>query len=326
MGMAKRGVQMRHQDWKMVHRQQRPIGPLTRVCICPSQLQQEADLIDYDDGANAVDALMTLHGDRRSGGESDGSSPGPASGAGTNKRSATSPKVESVQAVKRAKNGSDSPATRTVIEVLNTPNVASPVPRTEGGSNGEGYFKGAQIPKPESNNGAQSVSSETETKESAPASAPVPAVEAPPQAESVKATEDRPPTPPSEPVAAPPAAAVEDVMMAEPEQSAPVDEAPVLAPAPAAPQSIETAEPVQPPAQPEAASADTLTAVPDAKEKDMEVDGPEIGRPATPDLPPPPPATEPSAVEPVMTAPETESAPPAPVAAETPVEGEKKDE
>jgi glucose repression mediator protein len=313
---------MRHPGRKMVHHQQRLIGPLTRVCTSPSVLLQEADLIDYDDGANAVDALMTLHGDRPSGGESDGSSPGPASGAGTNKRSATSPKVESVQAVKRAKNGSDSPATRTVIEVLNTPNVASPVPRTEAASNGEGYFKGAQIPKPESNNGAQPVSSETETKESAP----TPAVEVPPQTEPVKATEDRPPTPPSEPVAAPPAAAVEDVTMAEPEQSAPVVEAIAPAPAPTAPQSTETAEAVQRPAQLEAASADKPTAVPDAKEKDMEVDAPEIGRPTTPDLPPPPPAAEPSAVEPMVAAPEIETAPLAPVAAETPVEGDKKDE
>ncbi|RYE91912.1 MAG: hypothetical protein EOO77_47510, partial [Oxalobacteraceae bacterium] len=113
-----------------------------------------------------------------------------------------------------------------MIEVLNTPNVASPVPRTEAGSNGEGYFKGAQIPKPESNNGAQPVSSEAEAKESAPTPAPAPAVEVAPQAEPVKAAEDRPPTPPSEPGAAPPAAAVEDVTMAEPEQSAPVVEAP----------------------------------------------------------------------------------------------------
>lgn len=272
------------------------------------------DCLDYDDGANAVDALMTLHGDRPSGGESDGSSPAPVSATGTNKRAATSPKVDSLQAVKRAKNGSDSPATRTVIEVLNTPSVDSPAARNESSNTGEGYFKGDVPPAPATSNADQAATAEEKPKDApAESAAAAPSSEAIPSSEPTKETEAKVATPPMAPVAAP-AAQSEDVVMSEPEQPAPEAPAPVVEPTPAAvrTENVEKVEaeaaapPLAEPAAPEPSVE--VPIVPDAsgsKTKEMEVDPPaEVQRPATPDLPPPPPP-----------APASEAAPPAAVTA-----------
>jgi hypothetical protein len=237
---------------------------------------------------------MTLHGDRPSNADSGSASPSAGS-----KRPA-SPKLDTVQAVKKSKSGSDSPATRTVIEVLNTPSVDSPLPRTENGSNGDGYFKGVLAKNSESNGSEAAVQDDQEKKdevvepvepESAATSAAaievdepkVPALSTEPAAltgdsEDVTMSEAEQPAQAVEPATAPTTIAESDSAAATAEISSitqPTEEISTIEPAPVEPSAIE-------PVTSEAVSAEPATSA-------MEVDPPvEVDRPLTPELPAPP--------------------------------------
>jgi hypothetical protein len=266
-----------------------PTDPLMRVSFQDSSSSASADETDYDDGAGAVDALMTLHGDRPSNSASPSGSPSAGS-----KRPA-SPKLDAVQSVKKSKSATGSPATRVVLEVINTPTVDSPIPRTDGASNGDGYFKGVEpkIAEATTTEAAPETSEKTvgSTVESV-ASETVSAPSAPAPAEETKA-----PTPPAAPVAD--TASTEDVTMADVEPTAPAAETAVApttadsAPAEAAQSAAETST-IEPTAS-EPTITETAAPAPAAAKPEssaMEVDAPaESERPATPDLPAPPAAT-----------------------------------
>jgi hypothetical protein len=220
---------------------------------------------------------MTLHGDRPSGSRSES----PAA------KSHGTPNLGSVQTVKQSNSGSDSPAKRTVIEVLNTPSVDSPATRTENGSNGDGYFKDA-VPKPAEPTEA---SSEAVQEKNENAATEPTAASAAPVAEEPKAL-----TPPAERPAAP----ADDVTMAEAEQA----QQPVAStgvdnkePAPAAEQIQSDAAPAAA-AEPIAAEPSAAPATTEPESSAMEVDPPaQPERPATPELPAPPAPTAEAATE-----------------------------
>lgn len=236
---------------------------------------------------------MTLHGDRPSNADS-----GSASPAAGSKRPA-SPKMDAIQAVKKSKSGSDSPATRTVIEVLNTPSVESPLPRTENGSNGDGYFKDALTKKSESQGCETAVQEGQEKSEEVVKSAEPESVAT--SAAAIEVDEPKVPALSTEPTSN---AATEDVTMSgveEPAQTAetaavpqPISESasvPVTADIPSVTQSTEQKSTTEPaPVEPTAAEPVTSTPVAAQQETSaMEVDPPaEADRPLTPELPAPP--------------------------------------
>lgn len=282
---------------------------LTRVSSPIVQARDpEADLADYDDGAGAVDALMSLHSDRRSEPRSGSQSPvNPMSAAtGGIKRSASPPKQDSLESVKRAKNsGSDSPARRTVIEVLNTPNVDSPLAKTDGASGSEGYYKGTTDKQPSDAPDTPKVPEEVKEDAKQGQTPDVSAPAAKEVAQETPATADpsRPDTPPMEAAPATPApdaapAANEDVTMAESD-------------APAAPESTTepaAAAPSAPSPAPEPATAAATETVP-AIEKEAETEKTETAQPMDVDPTPaaaPAESTEaPSAPAPATTTSET---------------------
>ena len=268
----------------------------------------EADNSDYD-GAGAVDALMSLHSDRRSEPRSGSQSPvNPMSAvAGGIKRSASPPKQDSLESVKRAKNsGSDSPARRTVIEVLNTPNVDSPLAKADGASGSDGYFKPTTDKQPADASNAPKVAEEVKEdagQEQTPA-ASEPATkevseEAPASADSV-----RPDTPPVEAApAAPAAAANEDVTMAESDAPAATESTTEAAAATAPPPAASPA-----PESTTAATTETVPATESLPETDtaqpMDVDAPSAPVESTEAAPAPAPTTT-ETTEPASEAPAT---------------------
>lgn len=221
--------------------------------------------VDYDDGAGAADALMTLHGDRPTETKSGSNSPVNASSVAGAKRPA-SPKQESLEAVKKAKNESSSPARRTVIEVLNTPSVDSPVPKVDSsnGNGGDEYFKGTTEKKGLSSPGVAKSAVEKASEEAPKETTGAPALtESGEESTETAKAPARPETPPIEAPApsteAP--AGNEDVTMAEPDVAAPAaanGAEPTTAPAAEAdPTSTESTEPAKPAEAEAEAAADT---------------------------------------------------------------------
>jgi len=260
-------------------------------------------MIDYDDGAGAVDALMTLHGDRPS-----NSASGSASPSAGSKRPA-SPKNDALQSVKKSKSASDSPATRTVLEVINTPTGASPAPPSDSAGNGDGYFKGAETKTAES--GAETAVPETSEKNVEPSTEST-AETAPATSAPVVIEEPKVATPPADPLEN---GTTEDVAMEDAQQPTATEPAATAqtteaAPAVEVPSVIAETPAVEPTPTVPAASA-PIAAEPESAA--MEVDPPaQSERPPTPDLPAPPaPATD---------APTTTSDPPT-----QSTEGEKKE-
>jgi len=236
---------------------------------------------------------MTLHGDRPSNADSGSASPSAGS-----KRPA-SPKLDAIQAVKKSKSGSDSPATKTVIEVLNTPSVESPLPRAENGSNGDEYFKDALTKKSESHGSESAVQEGQEKSDEVVKSAEPESVAT--SAAAIEVDEPKVPALSTEPTSN---AATEDVTMAEVEEPAqtaetaavpqPISESasvPVTADPPSVTQPTEQKSTTEP-APVEPAAAEPVTSEPTATVQDssvMEVDPPaEADRPLTPELPAPP--------------------------------------
>lgn len=177
---------------------------------------------------------MTLHGDRPSEPRSGSQSPANATSVAGAKRAA-SHKQDSAESVKRTKNDSDSPARRTVIEVLNTPNVDSPVPKMDSTNGTEGsYFKSAESKKTSATPDPPKSGEETTQAAAAGPEVPIPDVAETAVKEDVEipaaAEPSRPDTPPMDAPSAP--VVNEDVVMAEPD--APTDLEPVSAPTPAA--------------------------------------------------------------------------------------------
>ena len=263
---------------------------------------------------------MTLHGDRPSEPRSGSASPAnPTSATGAGTKRAASPKQDSLESVKRAKNGSDSPVRRTVIEVLNTPSVDSPLAKPEGAAPNDEYFKASDkkpSETPDSPKTAEGIKQDT-TQESAPT---VPETESKEVAEEITKSADapRPDTPPMEaapsaPAAPEPAPATnEDVTMAEPDASAAataepaVEAAPDVAEASAPTTAIETEtqaateKTTAPEAQPDSAQPSVVDPTP-AAEAETTNSAPNPA-PATAE------ATDPAA-EPVSTAAAANAAP-----------------
>lgn len=208
---------------------------------------------------------MTLHGDRPTETQSGSQSPvNDASATGSGVKRAALPKADSVESIKRAKTGSNSPARRTVIEVLNTPPVESPLPKLDSANGTDGYFKDAV----KSSTGTDSADAAPAKSDAKPEQEQPVAKEATPAKDDVvmestahaaepAKSQSRPNTPPIEP--APPAAPTngEDVTMGEPEPEATTESAPAAVAAAAAPSSdADAARPPTPPIEPSTSQAD----------------------------------------------------------------------